>query len=559
MELERLVREYCRRQGLLDGVGRVAAGVSGGADSVCLLRVLAALRQEGGPQVTAVHVLHGIRGEEAMEDAQFVRQLCARWEVPFRLFSFDVPQLARERGCSLEEAGRQARYEAFQQAAQEEGAQAVAVAHNMDDQAETLLLNLARGTGLRGMSGMAPERSLGPVKLVRPLLCVRRSDIEAYLGGLGQEYRTDSTNLQDVYTRNRVRLHVMPALAQVNERAAEHMAQACQAAREAQEYMQEQARRLMGQASVTGGQQTSVGSGQVMSVSSGQGAFVGSGQEVAGDGGARPLALRIPLSLLQAQPQVMRKYMLLEGIRRLSGSQRDMGQAHVDALLSLAAGEVGRRASLPGGIEAWREYEALCLCRAAQGRARDGGLPVGGDCGLPAGGDGRVPAGGDCGCKKAAIRESLALRVPGEFVLEDGTRIRLSLEEWKKEQNIPIKRYTKWLDYDRIEDSLELRTRRPGDYLVIGRDGGRKKLKDYLIDEKVERSRRDRLLLLAAGSHVLWALGMRIGEDVKITEKTKRVLKIQVYGGSCDGREDTGADSGGEAGGQNQGDRAQDQ
>ena len=111
MELERLVREYCRRQGLLDGVGRVAAGVSGGADSVCLLRVLAALRQEGGPQVTAVHVLHGIRGEEAMEDAQFVRQLCARWEVPFRLFSFDVPQLARERGCSLEEAGRQARFE----------------------------------------------------------------------------------------------------------------------------------------------------------------------------------------------------------------------------------------------------------------------------------------------------------------------------------------------------------------------------------------------------------------------------------------------------------------
>ena len=239
----------------------------------------------------------------------------------------------------------------------------------------------------------------------------------------------------------------------------------------------------------------------------------------------------------------MRKYMLLEGIRRLSGSQRDMGQAHVDALLSLAAGEVGRRASLPGGIEAWREYEALCLCRAAQGRARDGGLPVG----------------GNSGCMKAAIRESLALRVPGEFVLEDGTRIRLSLEEWKKEQNIPIKRYTKWLDYDRIEDSLELRTRRPGDYLVIGRDGGRKKLKDYLIDEKVERSRRDRLLLLAAGSHVLWALGMRISEDVKITEKTTRVLKIQVYGGSCDGREDTGADSGGEAGGQNQGDRAQDQ
>src|SRR5699024_2903108 len=161
----------------------------------------------------------------------------------------------------------------------------------------------------------------------------------------------------------------------------------------------------------------------------------------------RPLSLRIPLSLLQAQPQVMRKYMLLEGIRRLSGSQRDMGQAHVDALLSLAAGEVGRRASLPGGIGAWRENDALRLCRAAHGRARDGGCPAGGDC--------RFPAGGNSGCKKAAIRESLALRVPGEFVLEDGTRIRLSLEEWKKEQNIPIKRYTKWLDYDRIEDSLE--------------------------------------------------------------------------------------------------------
>lgn len=197
--------------------GKGVVGVSGGADSVALLRALLA----AGREVAVVHVHHGLRGEEADADEAFVRTLCERLGVPYECRRVEVPQSA-----GVEVAGRRARYAALAEAAERHGASWVATAHTADDQAETILHRLIRGAGLTGLRGMPAERPLplpagGKVSLVRPLLTVRRQQVCAYLRQLGQEFREDSSNRDPRFTRNRIRNVLLPLLESFNPRVVE--------------------------------------------------------------------------------------------------------------------------------------------------------------------------------------------------------------------------------------------------------------------------------------------------------------------------------------------------
>lgn len=190
--------------------GRVLAGVSGGADSVCLLMVLLELQKRMEFEIQVVHVEHGIRGKESLQDAEYVRKLCEQYQVPFLCVSCDIPQMARERKLSTEEAGRLARYEIFEKTAREWAADHIAVAHNKNDQAETILWNLARGSGLDGAAGIRPVRG----KIIRPLLECGREEIEAYLRQKGIVWREDATNQGLDYTRNIIRNQILPEMAE---------------------------------------------------------------------------------------------------------------------------------------------------------------------------------------------------------------------------------------------------------------------------------------------------------------------------------------------------------
>ena len=203
--LEKQVKEYCDRHQMLERGDRVVLGVSGGADSVCLLFVLLALRRELDLQLHVVHVNHGIR-IEAGEDAAYVSALCEAHQVPFYLYEKDIPALAKEWSCSEEEAGRRVRYEAFEEVLRQQCCQKIAVAHNSNDRAETMLFHLFRGTGLTGLAGIRPVRG----QIIRPLLCVDRAQIETYLTEKQISYRHDATNDCDDYTRNKIRHHILP-------------------------------------------------------------------------------------------------------------------------------------------------------------------------------------------------------------------------------------------------------------------------------------------------------------------------------------------------------------
>lgn len=239
----RQVQNFIREQKMIMPGDFVIAGVSGGADSVCLFFELLAYQKEIPFSMEVVHIEHGIRGQDSLADANYVENLCKEYGVPFHLVSCDIKKMAQESSLTVEEAGRKARYQAFEQAAKKSGRSncKIAVAHNLDDQAETILMNLARGSGLRGLGGIRPVRE----NIIRPLLNTRRSEIEAALRGRQITWRTDETNHQTEYTRNRIRLEILPLLAQgVNGQAASHIAQAGLRLQEAEDYIQSQVQKL---------------------------------------------------------------------------------------------------------------------------------------------------------------------------------------------------------------------------------------------------------------------------------------------------------------------------
>lgn len=218
----------------------VLCAVSGGADSVALLRVLLALRDTLDITLCACHVHHGLRGAEADRDADFVRDLCASHGVPCQIVYRDVPAYAKAHGVGTEEAARIVRYDALRQAAHAQGAAKIALAHTLDDNLETMLFHLARGTGARGLAGIPPVRD----DLVRPLLGATRIEVEDYLSALGQPYMTDSSNDSMDYTRNRIRRDIVPILRQLNPRCAHAAGRAARLLRTDDDYLSAQAAAL---------------------------------------------------------------------------------------------------------------------------------------------------------------------------------------------------------------------------------------------------------------------------------------------------------------------------
>lgn len=221
------IGKYIVKNMLLSPGSKVLVALSGGADSVALLVVLMKL----GYRCEAMHCNFHLRGEESNRDELFVTELCARHNVPLHTVHFDTTAYAKKQGISIEMAARELRYAAFEERRAKIGAEAIAVAHHRDDSAETLLLNLLRGTGIKGLCGIQPKNGY----IVRPLLCVGRADIIDYLKWRNETFVTDSTNLTNDYTRNKIRLDIIPRLAEINPSVIESLAATANRLRETEQ------------------------------------------------------------------------------------------------------------------------------------------------------------------------------------------------------------------------------------------------------------------------------------------------------------------------------------
>ncbi|MEW9081739.1 tRNA lysidine(34) synthetase TilS [Caldanaerobacter subterraneus] len=208
--IEKVLRTI-EKYNMIEKDDKIVMGISGGPDSLCMLDVLFNLKGKFNLKLYVVHVNHMIRGEDAKKDAEFVENLCKDLDLPFFLFEENVPYLAKKMGLSEEQAGRYVRYKAFEETLKRVGGNKIAVAHNKNDVAETVLLNILRGTGLRGLIGIKPVNG----NIIRPLIEIERREIEKYLKDKNLHPRIDHTNYEDLYTRNKIRLKVIPYIEEV--------------------------------------------------------------------------------------------------------------------------------------------------------------------------------------------------------------------------------------------------------------------------------------------------------------------------------------------------------
>lgn len=468
MNVVEKVKMFISEQGMLNHKDQIVLGLSGGADSVCLFLILQQLAKEYGWGLHCVHVNHGIRGEEAWQDEDFCVKLCRQYQLECQVVHVDVPELARSSGISEEEAGRRVRYEAFEAiAARLEEVQGVdsvkiAVAHHKNDQAETVLHHLCRGTDVTGLAGIRPARG----NLIRPMLCLSRREIENFLQKLGQEFQTDSTNCSDEYTRNRLRNRIVPLLEQqINGATVEHICAVAETMAEVDEYLE-----VEGMAKWD--------------------CLASCGED----------GIYLEAERLAGLHKVLQRWTIRHAFYALSGTKKDLEKIHIQDVLSLLAKQPGKKVNLPYGIVAIRERNALLLTDAKE-------------------------------IDKDNIYQKLT--VDGQWhSVTARMRIMAQLIPVVSARElvgkIPKNDYTKWFDYDKIENAVFLRTLVKEDSLIYDTQGHHKNFKKLCVDEGI--SARDRKILwgITEGDSILWIPRVRSSAGYFITEQTKRILEIRI-------------------------------
>lgn len=525
MDLERKVIAYMKQHHIIKQKQKIILGLSGGADSVCLFHVLLACREKYKIALFAAHVNHGIRGIQAKEDQNFVEQMCASYQVPLKVIEADVPAMAKKEKKSLEEAGRHIRYQAFRELQQEVDADYIAVAHHKNDQAETVLHNLCRGSGLAGLSGMQAKRN----GIIRPLLCVEREEIETYLKTKGQPYQIDCTNLDNTYTRNKWRNEILPLMrTEINAQTISHIADTASMMGEVVDFVEEFGKCAFQRMIET-----------------------------------KDEKMILDLEKWKQEHVVIQKWILQKMVYQLSGKQKDIGQVHVLDMMELTKKQVGKSLDLPYNLQAKRVYQGILLEKRDKANhaivlgeqskeyiSKENGLS-------------------DLDEEKEVWKlnprnikllvskviklstyqiQRLEKEEKKEECRTEGTEERINeiqfrkkvicLQKRKREEyglnwetlskKTPKNNCTKWFDYDKIKGSVLFRRMEKDDFLQIDDVGHHKKIKKLFKDEKIDAKEREKIWLLAEGNHVIWIPGIRMSEAYKIDKSTKEILEVTI-------------------------------
>jgi tRNA(Ile)-lysidine synthetase-like protein len=482
------VQESIEYHGLLDANDTVVVGVSGGPDSLCLLDLLLRLGATYRLQIHVAHLHHGARGAEADADADFVTEMAARLDLPVIVVQRDVPAIAEAHGLAFEEAARRVRYGFLSHVAGEVGATKIAVGHNADDQAETVLMHLLRGAGPAGLRGMLPLTPLDAyrmlegladfrlpstsIPLIRPLLGVDRAAIEEYCAERGLRPRFDRSNLDTTYFRNRLRHELLPVLEAANPNVGQrlrNMAEVIAADYDLLERLRDQAWEEIVQ------RQT---------------------QEV----------IVFDRPAWDDQHLSLQRALIREAAYRLRPRLRDVSFVHIDNAVRIAReGRTGAQAILPDGLALTVGYTDLTM-------ATEGGVP------LPEG-------------PTLLVGSELPVALPGATPLHEGGWVLQAdvLDEWTTEEvDANSDRWTAYLDLDALSPPWILRARRRGDrFQPQGMGGHAPRLSDWMINAKVPRTWRNQLPLLIAGEEIVWVCGWRVAEGALVGPATRRVARFR--------------------------------
>jgi tRNA(Ile)-lysidine synthase len=483
--LDRLVADTLQRSGYSGREVSLVIAVSGGPDSSALLY---SLHRLGGLNLHVAHLNHDIRGEESDRDARFVADLARSLDLPATIEKEDpVAYQRRRRVSSFEQATREMRYSFLYRVAREQDAPAVAVGHTTDDQAETVLEHLLRGSGLRGLKGMSqvspwpwPPGADGVV-VIRPLLTATKRETEAYCRELGRDFRRDSDNDLPKFTRNRVRRDLLPWLAaEYNPRVTDALVRLSRTVALDLDYLEREGERLW---NVIASEIASEVASEVASEQVDEGA----------DGRAFKIIRFDRLGMAALHP-AMQRQLLRKGLVQLVGDARRLEESHLSTFsMILQQRKSGFRVGLPRGLWLHVTYDAIILSECA-----------------------RLP------CPLPAIEGQHGIEFPSQLETATETRVgnwRIKAElitEYHPQDPMRQDGLTAYFDAASLKKGIWVRTRQPGDRFQPLGMNVEKRLQNFFIDSKVPGDWRDRVPLLMSGQHIAWVVGHRIAEWAKV-------------------------------------------
>lgn len=451
------IKKFIADEKLLAPKDTVIMGVSGGADSVCLLEIFNEIKDDYELKLICVSINHGLR-PEAKEEVAYVEKLCKEREIEFLSKNIDVMTYSKNNNLGTEEAARILRYRIFDDISKEYPGSKIAVAHNKNDLSETFLFNLFRGTGPKGLGAMRPKRD----NIIRPLLAVERVEIEEYLNSKAIGYYTDSSNLTDEYSRNKIRHHILNYAAdELNNQAVSHIADTADKVRKLNDLVEKLAEEKL-EASL----------------------IKRKAKEVIIEG-----------EVLRSEDPYLANIIVKKCIDMLVPNNKDICGVHLDSVRMLVEGSEMKQANLPYKISA-----------------------------TYSGGKVRFARGED-------EEESVAVTLEGEkgeLEIPSLGRVLWHLEIRPEDFSVSEKKYTKCFDYDKISQSLCFRYGTSEDFITVNDKLQKKKLFDYLKNEKVPVFEREKTWVLADGNQIWWVIGRRIGELPKVRENTEKILYIEM-------------------------------
>ncbi|KNY28638.1 tRNA lysidine(34) synthetase TilS [Pseudobacteroides cellulosolvens] len=453
----------------------VIAGISGGPDSVCLVHILNNISSIYNFKIIAVHINHMLRGEEADKDENYVREFCERLSIEFYSDKIDIKKLSKEESVSIEEAGRIARYRQFQFYVENKGAQKVAVAHNKNDHAETVIMNIIRGTGTDGLKGIQYKRD----NIIRPLLDVCRYEIEDYCLSNELDPRIDSSNLDNIYTRNKIRLELIPFINKCfNTNIIESIGRTAEIVSCDISFIEEYAAEAMKKCII----------------------------EKKSD------KIRLNIEILKDFHESIKNRILRNIIKDIKGNLNGIEKKHIDLLSGLAFnGRTGAVVCLPGKLIGEKSYNTLSVSY----RRTNSPTPIKDqkdnkfEIEITMQGSNFFKFNGRSYCLQSAVI--------GPIDAEN-----INIQRCKREEKV------QYFDYEALKMGIYLRNRKEGDMFKPINGKGTKKLKEYFIDEKIPRDERNKILLVAIGNEIVWVVGNKTSDKFKVNENTKYILKLEL-------------------------------
>jgi len=486
------VLHFIEEHQLISSRQPLLVAVSGGPDSVCLLHVLLELQPELGLRLHVAHLNHQIRGAEAEADARYVAELACRLNVSATIESRDVRSYQAQRHISLEEAAREVRYTFLAQLARTVGTNRVAVGHTVDDHVETILMHLIRGTGTRGLRGLQPSvtRQFGDddLTIIRPLLSVNRQETTDYCRENQLMPRIDTSNRSLSPLRNRIRLELLPLLKRYNPRISEALCRTAILASDDLAFLDSEVSRVWDSLAQRPGNTIILDKERFLEL-----------------------------------PTALRRHLLRDAVDKLSGDLRDVEARHIEEIMAALAKPAGKKLNLPGGLTFAIDYGRYLLSTE---QAALSPFPI--------------------------LSGEFPLKLPGKTVLS-GWQItativdREQVEEVGKAEGasapsdtqiphplypLPLDKgmglinnlFTACFDFDKTGNKLVVRTRQRGDrFQPLGLNQP-KKLGEFMIDAKIPQSWRQCIPIICSPSQIIWVVGWRVDERVKVTPETRQVL-----------------------------------